>query len=226
MTNHATVVFDLDGTLVDSAADLIAAANATLADRGLPAALDPVKDASIAFHGGRAMLNAGYARAPRDVLIPPAALDEDFPRLLGHYARNIADSTRPYPGTEQMLNDLTADGYRLAICTNKPEDLARKLLGRLGLDHYFSALIGADTLPTRKPDPAPYRAAVEGAGGQVARSCLIGDTKTDRDTARAVGVRIALVGFGPEGQGVSGLDPDIVIDNFDALPGVVAGWFG
>lgn len=226
MTNPATVVFDLDGTLVDTAADLIAAANATLCDRGLPAALDPMKDASVAFRGGRAMLTEGYARAPRDVLIPPSAIDEDFPRLLDHYGRNIAEHSRPYPGTEAMLTALADAGHRLAICTNKPEALARDLMNRLGLLPRFAALIGADTLPVRKPDPAPYRAAVAAAGGVVARSCLIGDTRTDRDTARAAGVRIALVGFGPEGADVARLHPDAVIDGFADLPGVVADWFG
>ncbi|MDO5622172.1 MAG: HAD-IA family hydrolase [Paracoccus sp. (in: a-proteobacteria)] len=219
-----TVVFDLDGTLVDSSADLIAAANACFADRGLAAPLDPVADAMIAFQGGRAMLRAGYARMPADVLLPPGAEDADFARLLDHYAAGIAVHTRLYPGAEAALQALAADGQRLAVCTNKPEALAKQLLRALGVRDAFASLIGADTLPTRKPDPAPYRAAVAQAGGEVARSCLIGDTETDRRTAANVGVPVALVSFGPEGAGIARLNPDALLDDFAALPALARDW--
>ena len=221
-----TVVFDLDGTLADTSADLVAAANACFAERGLDDLLDPVADALIAFHGGRAMLSAGYARAGGAVLIPPGAVDEDYDRLLGHYGDRIAVHTRLYPGVEAALDALAAAGHRLAVCTNKPEALAETLLHALGIRDRFAAMIGADTLPVRKPDPRPYRAAVERAGGEVARSCLIGDTETDRKTAAAAGVRVALVSFGPEGEAIGRLAPDALLHHFDDLPALVAAWIG
>lgn len=221
-----TVVFDLDGTLADTSGDLIAAANACFEARGLGALLDPVGDALIAFHGGRAMLRAGYGRMPADRLLPPGAEDDDYARLLGHYGRSIATHTRLYPGAREALSQLAGDGFRLAVCTNKPEALADALLRQLGVRDVFAALIGADTLPVRKPDPRPYRAAVEAAGGEVGASFLLGDTETDRKTAAAAGVRVALVAFGPEGEAISRLAPDALIGHFDEVPGLARRWLG
>lgn len=219
-----TVVFDLDGTLADTSADLIAAANACFEARGLGALLDPVADALTAFHGGRAMLRAGYARIGSDTLLPPGAEEQDYPRLLDHYGLNIARHTRLYPGAEAALAALAGDGFRLAVCTNKPEALAETLLRELGVRDAFAALIGADTLPVRKPDPRPYRAAVEAAGGEMAASFLLGDTETDRKTASAAGVRVALVGFGPEGEAIARLSPDALLAHFDELPDLARRW--
>lgn len=221
-----TVVFDLDGTLADTSGDLVAAANACFRARGMGDLLDPVADALIAFQGGRAMLRAGYARMSAEMLLPPGAEDEDYPRLLGHYGEAIAVHTRLYPGVEAALDRLEAAGHRLAVCTNKPEALAETLLRELGLRDRFGAMIGADTLPVRKPDPRPYQAAVEGVGGVVARSFLVGDTETDRRTAAAAGVRVALVSFGPEGMGIARLAPDALLEHFDALPDLARDWLG
>lgn len=219
-----TVVFDLDGTLVDTAADLVAAANGCFRSRGLDDLLDPVADAGIAFHGGRAMLRAGYARMPADTILPPDAEEVDYPRLLDFYAADIARHTRLYDGVLPALDALQDAGFRLAICTNKPAALAEKLLCALGVRDRFDAMIGADTLPVRKPDPAAYRAAVDGAGGQLARSFLVGDTETDLRTARAAGVRVALIGFGPEGNGIARLNPDHLLPDFAALPALAERW--
>ncbi|ODT59387.1 MULTISPECIES: HAD-IA family hydrolase [Paracoccus] len=221
-----TVVFDLDGTLADTSGDLVAAANACFRARGLGDLLDPVADALIAFHGGRAMLRAGYGRMPGDRLLPPGAEDEDFDRLLGHYGEAIAVHTRLYPGVEAALDRLASDGHLLAVCTNKPEALAETLLRELGIRDRFGAMIGADTLPVRKPDPRPYRAAVEAAGGQVGQSFLVGDTETDRKTAAAAGVKVALVAFGPEGEALSRLAPEVLLAHFDELPGIARDWLG
>ena len=219
-----TVVFDLDGTLADTSGDLVAAANACFRARGLGDLLDPVADALIAFHGGRAMLRAGYARLPGDTLLPPGAEDQDYPRLLDHYATGIAVHTRLYPGAEAALERLAAAGHRLAVCTNKPSALAETLLRELGIRDRFAAMIGADTLPVRKPDPRPYAAAVEAAGGTVARSFLVGDTETDRKTAAAAGVRVALVAFGPEGEALTRLRPEAMLAHYDELPALAADW--
>lgn len=223
---RGTVVFDLDGTLADTAADLIAAANACFESRGLGRLLDPVADAGIAFHGGRAMLRAGYGRMPADTLLPPDAEEIDFPRLLAFYDDCLADSTRLYDGAEAAIEALAAEGYRLAVCTNKPLALAEKLLSALNVREHFTGMIGADSLPVRKPDPRPYAAAVEQAGGDVRHSFLLGDTETDVRTARAAGVRVALVGFGPEGAAISRLDPDHVLDGFAGLPALARSWLG
>ncbi len=221
-----TVVFDLDGTLADTSGDLVAAANACFRARGLGDLLDPVADALIAFHGGRAMLRAGYGRMSSDTLLPPGAEDEDFDSLLSHYGAAIAVHTQLYPGVEAALDRLAADGHRLAVCTNKPEALAETLLRELGIRDRFGAMIGADTLPVRKPDPRPYHAAVERAGGTVARSFLVGDTETDRKTAAAAGVRVALVSFGPEGEAISRLAPEVLLAHFDQLPAIARDWLG
>jgi len=221
-----TVVFDLDGTLADTSGDLVAAANACFRARGLGDLLDPVADALIAFHGGRAMLRAGYGRMSSDTLLPPGAEDEDFDSLLSHYGAAIAVHTQLYPGVEAALDRLAADGHRLAVCTNKPEALAETLLRELGIRDRFGAMIGADTLPVRKPDPRPYHAAVEGAGGTVAQSFLVGDTETDRKTAAAAGVRVALVSFGPEGEAISRLSPEVLLAHFDQLPAIARDWLG
>lgn len=210
-----TVIFDLDGTLADTSADLIAAANACFRALGHGDVLDPVGDALTAFHGGRAMLRLGFARLGG---ADEAVVDREYARLLTFYEAGIDRQTTLYPGAVPALEALLDAGFSTGICTNKPERLAAILLDRLGVRHLFGALVGADTLPVRKPDPAPYRACVERAGGRVSRSMLIGDTETDRRTANAAGVPVALVTFGPEGRGVARLAPEALLDRFDDLP--------
>ncbi|NEX44635.1 HAD family hydrolase [Pseudotabrizicola algicola] len=213
-----TVVFDLDGTLADTSADLLAAANACFRGLGHGDLLGP-GDALTAFHGGRAMLRLGFSRLGQadDTLI-----DAQYPVLLEAYGAAIAVHTRLYPGVVEAVEALRRDGFAVAICTNKPEALAEELTLRLGIRGLFGALIGADTLPTRKPDAAPYIAAVEQAGGTLGRSFLLGDTETDRKTGIAAGVPVALVTFGPEGRGVERLQPDALLDHFDDLPQLAA----
>ncbi|ESW61078.1 MAG: haloacid dehalogenase [Rhodobacter sp. CACIA14H1] len=209
-----TVVFDLDGTLADTSADLLAAANACFRDLGHGDVLG-AGDALTAFHGGRAMLRLGFSRLGA---WDESMVDGQYPRLLAAYADGIDTHTRLYPGAVAAVEALRAAGFATAICTNKPEGLAETLVTRLGVRGLFDALVGADTLPVRKPDPAPYRASVERAGGAVARSMLVGDTDTDRRTALAAGVPVALVTFGPEGQGIARLDPEALLHHFDDLP--------
>ncbi|MCL4189695.1 MAG: HAD-IA family hydrolase [Rhodobacteraceae bacterium] len=214
-----TVIFDLDGTLADTSADLIGAANATLAPMG-GALLSPAADRAVAFAGGRAMLRAGLARAGRPAEGEP--LEEAYARLLAHYRGRIAAETRLYPGAAAAVEELRAAGFRVGICTNKPVDLAAMLLAALGVRGLFHSLVGAGSLAVRKPDPAPYRAAVGQAGGTLGASFLVGDTVTDRDTARAAGVPVALVTFGPEGRGVEALAPDALLHDFADLPRLAA----
>lgn len=214
-----TVIFDLDGTLADTSADLVAAANACFRDLGAGDMLDPAADALTAFQGGRAMLRLGFARLGRS---DEAAVDAQYPRLLAAYEAGIDRHTRLYPGAFEAVTALREAGFATGICTNKPERLAEMLVVRLGIRGLFASLIGADTLAVRKPDPAPYRLAVARAGGTVVRSMLVGDTETDRLTAAAAGVPVALVTFGPEGQGVARLGPEALLDHFAALPDLAA----
>jgi len=210
-----TVIFDLDGTLADTSQDLIAAANACFEALGLGALLDPVADAATAFLGGRAMLRLGFDRVGTDA--GEAAVAAQFPLFLDHYARHIDRHTRLYPGAADAVERLRKAGFAVGICTNKPEALAETLLDRLQVRDLFQSMIGADTLPLRKPDPAPYRAAVERAGGTVDRSILIGDSATDRETARAAGVPCVLVTFGPAAAAMPALRPEALMAGYDEL---------
>lgn len=213
-----TVVFDLDGTLADTSADLLAAANACFQQLGHGVVLDG-RDVLTAFHGGRAMLRAGFDRL--GVGYSEDDIAREYPRLLLAYEDGIDTHTRMYPGAVAAVEALRAAGMAVSICTNKPEYLAEELLRRLGVRDLFGALVGADTLPVRKPDPAPYIEAVRRVGGAVARSMLVGDTETDRKTGLAAGVPVALVTFGPEGAGVARLAPEALLDRFEDLPGLV-----
>jgi phosphoglycolate phosphatase len=214
-----TVVFDLDGTLADTSADLLAAANASL-----PRAVLGPEDTLTAFHGGRAMLRLGFTRLGRTWT--EAEVEAAYPQLLDAYRQGIAVHTRLYPGAMAAVEALKAAGFAVSVCTNKPEALADQLLQALGVRQVFGALVGADTFAVRKPDPTPYRAAVERAGGQVRRSMLVGDTETDAKTGEAAGVPVALVTFGPEGRGVERFRPAALLHRFEDLPGLAAGLLG
>lgn len=217
-----TIVFDLDGTLADTSADLLEAANVCFREMGQGDRLGP-QDAGTAFHGARAMLRLGLSRVG---VTDESQVDAWYPRLLAAYAEGLDRQTRLYPGAVEAVEALRAAGYRTAICTNKPEGLAVELVRRLGIAGLFGALVGADTLPVRKPDAAPYRLAVERAGGEVRRSMLVGDTDTDRRTGHAAGVPVVLVTFGPEGRGVERFAPEALLDSYADLAGIAARLIG
>ena len=217
-----TVVFDLDGTLADTSADLLAAANACFRELGHGDMLD-AGDTLTAFHGGRAMLRLGFSRLQG---YSEADVDLQYPVLLAAYARAIDTHTTLYPGSLTAILALRDAGFALAICTNKPAGLAETLTRNLGIRNYFGALIGADTLPQRKPDPAPLLEAIARVGGDPSRALLIGDTQTDRDTGRAAKIPVVLVTFGPEGSGVARMQPEALLHHFDDLPGLVQQMLG
>lgn len=214
-----TVIFDLDGTLADTSGDLIAAANACFRALGHGDLLTVEADAGTALRGGRAMLTLGFRRLGVGESDLPGHVDPQYQPLLGHYAEALDVHTRFYPGALDAVAQLREDGFAVAICTNKPEGLAESLMQRLGARDLFGALIGADTLPTRKPDVAPFHAAVDRAGGARDRAIMIGDTITDHSTARAAGAPSVLVTFGPDGTApIADLNPDAWLDHFDHLP--------
>jgi len=218
-----TVIFDLDGTLADTSGDLLAAANACFAQMGLGNVLDRPEDAAIALRGGRAMLSHGLKRAG---VQDAAVIDEYYPVLLDAYSASISLHTTLYPGAMLAVENLKSAGYGVGICTNKPEHLAEQLLRNLGVRDVFAALVGADTLPVRKPDPEPLREAARRAGGDPALTILIGDSDTDRNTAAAAGVPSVLVTFGPSGEDMAALKPEGLLHHFDDLPDLVAQLIG
>ena len=214
-----TGVFDLDGTLADTSGDLIAAANACFRGMGVAEMLCPARDVGVALRGGLGMERRGRGG-------DEAEIDRQYPLLLAAYAEAIDRHTRLYPGAMEAVEGLRDAGYLVAICTNKPEALARLLLERMGVLDRFHALTGADTLPVRKPDPEHLRETVRRAGGDPLRSLLVGDSDTDRNTARAARVPSVLVGFGPSGADMAALEPEAIIGHFDELPGVVTRLIG
>lgn len=214
-----TVVFDLDGTLADTSGDLIAAANACFRDMGEGDLLDPAADAGTALRGGRAMLRLGMQRLGRADDDP--LIDAYYQALLSHYARDIDTHTRLYEGAMAAVGELKARGFIVAICTNKPEALARELLTRLGILDDFAAMVGADTLAVRKPDPEHLLETVRRAGGDPAQCLLVGDSDTDRNTSRAAGVASILVTFGPAGGDMAALAPEALLERYSDLPDMV-----
>ncbi len=208
-----TAIFDLDGTLADTSADLIAAANACFVDAGFEL-LDPVADRAVAFGGGRAMLRA---RIDDEELV-----NQLYPVFLEHYADGIVRETRLYPGVAGALAKLARQSWKLGVCTNKPAYLAEILLKELGVRHCFAAVLGVDSLPVCKPDPLHLWETIRLCGGSRQHAVMIGDTKTDRDTAKNAGVPCVLVTFGHGVDPVVELKPDALLDHFDDLPGLLA----
>lgn len=219
MPHPLTVVFDLDGTLVDTAPDLTATMNEVLAELGRPPlAVDSVR--LMVGRGARLLISRGLAASGDPV--GEAELDRLVERFLIRYETRIAEASRPFPGLEDALNALSGQGAVAAVCTNKPERLSLLLLEALGLASRFSAVVGGDSLDVRKPDPRHLVATIERAGGIAAQAVMVGDSATDRDAARAAGVPFVGVSFGYTETPMAELGPDILIDEFSELPAAVA----
>jgi phosphoglycolate phosphatase len=213
---YDTIVFDLDGTLVDTAGDLSASLNHALGVLGRPA-IDPVSVRAMVGHGARKLLERGLAATGA---MTPELVEAGVGPFLAHYGANIAVHSRPFPGVEAALAGLEAQGLSLAICTNKPERLARSLVEALGWSRRFRALLGADSRPWRKPDARHLTDTIAEAGG--CRGIFVGDSRTDADTARAANVPLVLVSFGYSIEPVADLGADVLIDHFDQLVPAVA----
>jgi phosphoglycolate phosphatase len=210
----ATIAFDLDGTLVDTAPDLIGTLNRLLKEEGLTAL--PL-DAARPFigRGAKWLIERGFQAA--GATVEAARAPELFDRFIADYLAHIADESRPFPGVEAALDELKAAGARLAVCTNKRTDLSVALLEALDLGRRFDAVIGADAAPASKPDPRHLTTAVAAAGGSIDRAILVGDAATDAGAARAAGAPLVLVSFGYTETPARDLAPDLLIDHFDEL---------
>ena len=218
MNSVRTVVFDLDGTLVDTAPDLISALNFVLDREGMPPV--PLKSARMLIGAGvRKLLERGLEVDGRHASV------EDINRLtdvfIEYYAAHIADASRPFDGLESALDDLEAQGYRFAVCTNKLEWLSKLLLDRLGLSARFAAICGADTFGISKPDPAILQQTVARAGGQLSTTIMVGDAGPDIGVARRAGIPVIGVEFGYTDVPIADLKPDRLIGHMSELPAAV-----
>jgi phosphoglycolate phosphatase len=218
MTSRRTVVFDLDGTLVDTAPDLISALNVVLAREGLPAM--PLASArNMIGAGAKKLIERGLEA--EGVSVSAAELSRMMEDFIAYYAEHIAEASRPFEGLERALDDLHASGYRLAVCTNKLEWLSKRLLDQLGLGRRFAAICGADTFGVAKPDPAILRQTVARAGGELFSTIMVGDAGPDVGVARRAGVPVIGVSFGYTEVPIADLKPDRVIHHMDELTAAV-----
>jgi phosphoglycolate phosphatase len=214
-----TIVFDLDGTLVDTAPDLIDTLNLVLAREGLPRM--PFEAARRLIGGGaRALIERALAAEGRPATKPE--VDRLFAGFIEHYSAHIADRSRPYPHVETTLDRLAAQGHRLAVCTNKLERLSRRLLTALNLTERFATVCGQDTFGMMKPDPDVFRQTVRRAGGEPTTAVMVGDSGTDVRTARAANVPVIGVDFGYTDVPIATLQPDRIISSYGELPEAIA----
>ncbi len=210
----ATIVFDLDGTLVDTAPDLTRALNRTLDIEGL-ARVKPETVRQFVGQGARVMIER--ASALYGVSFAAERIDALVQDFIGFYRADIARESKPFPGLTEAMDGLAALGAKFAVCTNKRTDLSLQLLDALGLIERFSAVVGADAVQQRKPHPEHYEAAVARAGGTVRRSVMIGDTVADVGAARGAGAPVIVVRFGYCDGACETLGADAILDRYSDL---------
>nr|WP_306003603.1 HAD-IA family hydrolase [Brevundimonas sp. C43] len=221
-----TIAFDLDGTLVDSAPDLIGTLNRMLVEEGLPPV--PMESASTLIgSGARALLVHGFEAAGAPV--ERAKSDELFERFLVDYAAHIADGSQPFEGVVETLERLSQRGAILVVATNKRSDLSELLLGKLDLTRYFAAIVGPDRVSARKPSGAHLKEAVAIAGGDPERAIMVGDAAPDADAARDAGMPCILTTFGFTPTPVEDQGGDVLIDAFEdveeAIDGILSDFY-
>jgi phosphoglycolate phosphatase len=214
MSSPPLLVFDLDGTLVDTAGDLIGTLNHVLTGEHIPPL--PIETARpMLGMGARALIERGLSAVGRSV--SPARLEEMYLAFLARYEAHIADESRAFPGVEAALDRFEAAGWTFAVCTNKIEHPSIRLLNELGLAPRFRAICGQNTFPFCKPDPRALLSTIERAGGDPRHAIMVGDSKTDIVTAQAARVPVVAVDFGYTDRHVSEFAPDRVISHFDEL---------
>lgn len=208
------IVFDLDGTLVDTAPDLLDSLNHTLVAGGL-SEVDDSAFRRFVGQGGRVMIERAYAAQQKK--LAAAEHDRLHDIFLDHYTVNIPGRSLPYPGVIAAMDRFVGAGYLLAVCTNKYENLAMGLIGALGLTDRFAAITGPETFGIRKPNPRHLTETIAKAGGDVTRAVMVGDSVTDIDTAKAAGIPVVAVDFGYTDRHVSEYEPSMVISHYDEL---------
>lgn len=216
-----TVVFDLDGTLIDTAPDLMGAIDRILLEKGLqPVAHDLIRP--LISVGSRVMLKRALDHHGRSLSEPE--FEQWWARYLDLYAANIAAKSQPFPGLLALLDRLQSQGATLAVCTNKGERLAHKLLGLLSLNHRFAAIAGRDTFAQcYKPNPEHLLGTVRMANGDPTRAIMVGDSDIDVQAARNAGMPVIGVTFGYTHAPIESFAPDAVIDHYDAFDAALAG---
>jgi phosphoglycolate phosphatase len=213
-----TVVFDLDGTLIDTAPDLIETLNVVFTRDGLPP-LDYAAARDMIGGGARRMIESALKLQGR--MLADGIVDRMFADFIAYYGTHVADRSKPFPGLNAALDDLAARDCRFAVCTNKLEGLSRLLLEALGLTRRFTAICGQDTFGIQKPDPEILRRTIQAAGGALHQAVMVGDSGTDIATARAAGIPIVAVDFGYSETPVRNLGPDRLISHFSELADAV-----
>jgi len=214
-----TIVFDLDGTLFDTAPDLVDTLNVVFAREGwAPLPYDTALN--LIGGGAKAMIARGIEAYGR--VAAPAKLDQMFTDFVSHYSEHVADRSQPFPGLTDALDTLGARGHQFAVCTNKLERLSVRLLDQFKLADRFAAICGQDTFGIQKPDPEFLRRTVAAAGGTMKHTIMIGDSSTDICTARAAGVPVIAVDFGYSERPISEFGPDQIISHFAQLPASIA----
>ncbi|MBF0614116.1 MAG: phosphoglycolate phosphatase [Magnetococcales bacterium] len=222
MTNPipcTALLFDLDGTLVDSAPDLWRAMNHVLTGRHLPPLpLERVRH--LVGHGARALLARGLHGEQAEPPQNDPGFESAVAEFLEFYQHHLTDHSRPFPAVPEVLAHLASQGYAMAVVTNKPETLSKAMLAQLELDRFFPVVVGGETLTTRKPDPAPLLYALEQLGVPAHSGVMIGDSETDHQAARQAALPSILCTHGyNRGEPVASLAPDRVLDHFNQLPG-------
>jgi phosphoglycolate phosphatase len=214
MRTAPIAVFDLDGTLADTAHDLVATLNVILGQEGIPP-LPVEKAGDMISAGGRGLLQRGFEAADREPT--PALIEELYGRFLAHYGENLCIKTRLYPGALGALDRLKRESFRLAICTNKMEAHSVKLLRALGVAHRFATICGRDTFPWFKPDSRHLTMTIERASGDPGRAIMVGDSYSDVAAAKGASIPVICVSFGYPDRPIREHGPDLVIDHFDEL---------
>jgi phosphoglycolate phosphatase len=212
MTQQA-ILFDLDGTLVDSVPDLAAAVNGLLAELGRPPLSVP-QVTSMVGDGTSALVERALAASGAGSAPLRAAHD----RFLALYEADPTRLTRPYPEVPAVLGELAATGWRLGVCTNKPERATRSVLAGLDLERFFGVVLGGDSGPTRKPDPGPLCAALDRLGSAPGSAAMVGDHRNDVAAAQAAGMPAVFARYGYGTATLAGLTPDAAVDRFTELP--------
>ena len=211
------IVWDLDGTLIDSVRDIASSLNVLLGEYGL-GPLDLADVRLMVGDGAASLIERGFAACDKPDLVDRSSLL----RFLSIYAKHATDTTRLYPGAAEVLDTFADAGVRQGICTNKPEQIARQVMNGLDISRYFDVVVGGDTVPRKKPDPLPLQHALAGLGAGEDESLMIGDSAVDVATARAAGIRVVLVSNGYCNVSARSLRADLVVDDLALLPAALA----